>query len=808
MSDKTLIKGLALGSLVTMAAISSTASAARFSLLDDEFEMSVDSKVQAAMVWRTQDRDNSIIAKRNIPGQGGGLHQDNGDATTNLCNDDLTSGIDDGDDSLGGCSLSSEEHAAFVAAPGYYSQNNDDGTVAYDKGDIVGSALRLTTDFGGTYGEYGFSGRFIGYYDPALDGKTRFNSDTGTVLNHQQEQVAINRGADENLTFATAFEQAYVYGNFPLGDRTLTLTFGRQPISWGETTTFPLRSVNSINPPSVTRLNSPGGDTKEIFSPTEAMHMAIDLSENVSMEAWYQFKFRSIVDQLPAAGSFFSTSDVAGAGGSYAMLSFGKEPQDPDNIQDGADTDFANDADLGRGCINPNVFAADGSGDLSAAYSNVSQDAASGAEEDLRTRAIVEQYGAYRAHRGGESAGRTICRVDRNARDDGQYGAQLKVYSEALNDTEFGFYFHNTHSRLPYVNFISAAETGARTSAVTLDQLRGNTTAAATLATTLATDLTGALNVADTVGLALVFPEDVKTYGISFTTTFGDISVAGEFAYRQDDPVQIHTTDLTLFALGPAFNSLRGLAGGSLTERYRARDLCESRGEDYDAQVAATADNVTGETSPFTACSRLDGSALIEGYERLDVGHASMTIISSYSDNPFSASQWLFIADISATKVYGMPDKGTLQFAPNGGDDLWGGGESRTEYEANPIADPLGTGATAIIGAIVQSPDRESQDTFADSFSWGFRLLSKLKYPNIIFDSSLEVTQAIFMDINGNSPAPGGDFTEGRRKFFIDLNFTKGDWNLQLRQTWFTGAGDANQERDRDNAFVAWGYQF
>lgn len=801
MSDNTLLKGLALGSLVTMAAISSTASAARFELFDDEFEMSVNSKVQAAMAWRTQDRDNSIIAKRNIPGQGGGERIADGDAHTNLCNDDLTSGTDDGDDSLGGCALNAAEHQAFVAAQGYYSQNNDDGTIAYDKGDIVGSALRLTTDFGGTYGEYGFSGRFIGYYDPALDGKTRFNSDTGTALNHQPEYSEQNRGADENLTFATAFEQAYIYGNFPVGERTLTLTFGRQPISWGETTTFPLRSVNSINPPSVTRLNSPGGDTKEIFSPTEAIHMAIDLSENVSMEAWYQFKFRSIVDQLPAAGSFFSTSDVAGAGGTYGMLSFGKEPQDPDNIQDGVSTfGDPNDDVLGRGCINPNVFNPDGS--LSDAYASASQDGASGAEEDIRTRAIVAQYGAYRAHRGGESAGRTICRVDRDARDDGQYGAQMKIYSAALNDTEFGLYFHNTHSRLPYVNFISAGETGARTSALTLDQLRGNVASAVTLAPTLATDLTGALNIADTVAIALQFPEDVKTYGVSFTTTFGDISVAGEFAYRQDDPVQIHTTDLTLYALGPAFNSLRGLAGGSLTERYRARDLCESRGEDYDAQVAATEDPASGLTSPFTACSRLDGSTLIEGYERLDVGHASVTIISSYSDNPFSASQWLFIADISATKVYGMPDKNTLQFAPNGGDDLWGGGESRTDYEANPVA------GVEIIGAIVQSPDTEAQDTFADSFSWGFRLLSKLKYPNVIFDSSLEITNAIFMDINGNSPAPGGDFTEGRRKFFIDFNFLKGDWNLQLRHTWFTGAGDANQERDRDHAFVAWGYQF
>ena len=33
--------------------------------------------------------------------------------------------------------------------------------------------------------------------------------------------------------------------------------------------------------------------------------------------------------------------------------------------------------------------------------------------------------------------------------DSGQVGIALRYYSEALNDTEFGFYYINHHSRLP-----------------------------------------------------------------------------------------------------------------------------------------------------------------------------------------------------------------------------------------------------------------------------------------------------------------------------------------------------------------------
>jgi hypothetical protein len=779
--------------------VSSSSYAARFEVFDDELEVSINSKAQVTGSWRTQDRSNSIIGKRNIPGQGGG-------GPGNLCDDDLTSGSADPLDALGGCVLDAEEHQRFVDAPGYFSQNNDDGNIAFDKGDLVASTLRLTTDISAVYGEYGFSGRLIGFYDPALDGELRRNSDFGLAREQQQEFQLASRGQDEGMVFATAFEQAFVYGSFALGDRTLSLTFGRQPISWGETTTFPLRSVNSINPPSVIRLNAAGGDSKEVFSPTEAIHMGIDLTDNLSMEAWYQFKFRSILDQLSANGSFFSTTDLGGPGATYAMLSFGKEPQDPSNLQDG---DGIN-GDVGgaRGCINPNVFEADGV-TLSDAYSN------GDAAEDQRTLARVEEFGAYRAHRGDDTAGRTVCAISKEARDDGQYGIQLKAYSERLNYTEFGFYFHNTHSRLPYAGAISTEQAADSKNGITFDQLRAvvsfdpedlanlttNTAAVVTLATNLVNDLTRAFDVVDTAALVLSFPEDIKTYGASFTTTFGDISVAGEFAYRQDDPVQVTGADLTLYALGPAFNSLRGVAGPSFLEQYRGDANCAANGEDYATAVAASG-------TPYPACSRIDSSTFIPGWELLDVGHASMTILAAYSDNPFSASQWLVIGDISATKIYGMPDKSVLQFAANGGDDLHAS-PGREQFEQNPIVGPAGIPLPlGILGAVIQNPSQEPLDTFADSFSWGFRVVNILKYPNAIFRANLDLSLAMFLDINGNSPAPAGDFLEGRKKLYVDFNFRKSSWNLQMRHTWFTGAGDSNLERDRDHAFVALGYEF
>jgi hypothetical protein len=149
-----------------------------------------------------------------------------------------------------------------------------------------------------------------------------------------------------------------------------------------------------------------------------------------------------------------------------------------------------------------------------------------------------------------------------------------------------------------------------------------------------------------------------------------------------------------------------------------------------------------------------------------------------------------------------------LQFAPNGGDDLHAAA-GRVEFEANPIQGPAGIPLPlGIIGAIIQNPTQEPLNTFADSFSWGLRVVNVLKYPNAIFGSNLDLSVALFLDINGNSPGPAGDFTEGRKTYYVDFNFRKAAWNFQMRHTWFTGAGDANQERDRDHAFVALGYEF
>ncbi len=123
---------------------------------------------------------------------------------------------------------------------------------------------------------------------------------------------------------------------------------------------------------------------------------------------------------------------------------------------------------------------------------------------------------------------------DRDARDDGQFGAALRWL---IGDTELGLYGMNYHSRLPLASTIAGAPASAN-----IPLLGG------LLPPTL-TDVP--LRDSNTAGIFAEYPEDIQLYGVSFNTPgpFG-IALSGEYSFRPNLPVQLSTTELTLAALG------------------------------------------------------------------------------------------------------------------------------------------------------------------------------------------------------------------------------------------------------------------
>lgn len=855
--------GLLAASFVSGVLLSASASALNFSFGDVDATMNT--TLTAGAAWRAENRDYDIISKRSNPSQHGLVA---GDEV--LCADDATGGDPNQEggsteDLLGGCVLSGKEHHEFVLAGGAFTQNEDQGNLNYDKGDIVHAALKATIDLDVMWEDFGVFARFISFWDPTAQDYDERHFDAI----HQRALTPRSQAVEDEIGFSAKLEDFYAYGSFDVLDRTLSVNIGKQAISWGESLTLVVNSVNSFNAPNVVRLNTPGFDLKELFIPTNAILAGIDLTENTSMEAFYALDWNPVV--IPPIGDFFSTSDLAGAGQGYAMLPFGKEPEDPGNLQDQYRPNTADhDAALGRGCINDGTNF----GDDVSIYQSQNRDAFGNPNNpDSQIDERVAEFGFYQAERNGDfHDGRTVCAAAEQSPDkDGQWGVKFAYYAEWLNDTEFGFYFMNYHSRLPIA---SAIATDINDDA-SQDGLHGLLSLAFSLGAQPDgsleeddTDVLGALKRVDTAAVFLEYPEDIEMYGMSFNTTFGDLSVSGEVAYRPNLPVQITATDLILAALSPAFNQSRDAAGPSYLEAYRfgaqlgqntegwsAADQANAQA-DRQAYEAAIANGATGydaywglnnsrgphgayisnrNGSTREGTSMIKAGEIIHGYERLEVANISTTMLYATSVNPFGADQWILIGDIGTTQVFNMPTLDELQFAAPGDDNWYGVGREELDSAAvgnggvpctevtNALTNVVGVGGGAnvldtvvsalqglananqplvntgcIPGVLRQTPMSEPGSTYATASSWGFRILSFLKFNNLIFGANLNQLFGVYVDVNGNSPNPAGNFVEGRKRFVWGSEFTRGDWTMNFNYNWYTGAADRNSENDRD----------
>src|SRR5258708_30984884 len=95
---------------------------------------------------------------------------------------------------------------------------------------------------------------------------------------------------------------------------------GRKVLSGGESTIIP-NGINSVNPIDVAKLRTPGSELKEALRPLTMASGSINLTENLTLEAFYLFGWdRTRIDP---PGTYFSTNDFVAKGGTKVYLGFG-----------------------------------------------------------------------------------------------------------------------------------------------------------------------------------------------------------------------------------------------------------------------------------------------------------------------------------------------------------------------------------------------------------------------------------------------------------------------------------------------------
>jgi hypothetical protein len=291
------------------------------------------------------------------------------------------------------------------AAIGAFSANHDDGDLNYSSGSAFSNAVKATSELHLDYGDH--MGAFVRasyFYDFA-------NADNDKLTKLAEDEVGKRfRVLD-----------AFVFDNFHINDQQASVRFGKQVLSWGEST-FIQGGINVINPVDVSQLHVAGAELKEALLPVNMLWGSYSFTQNFSVEATYLLEF-SQTNPDPA-GTYFSTNDFATIGATYASLPFGLIPQPVKNAQNYYPVCF------GGAPSDNSAFG--GQSIFNAASNPLAALLATSCAETVR-RAPDQYPGEY-----------------------GQYGVAAHYLADSLGGTEFGFYFLNYDSRLPLISGIAA----------------------------------------------------------------------------------------------------------------------------------------------------------------------------------------------------------------------------------------------------------------------------------------------------------------------------------------------------------------
>ena len=724
----------------------------------------------------------------------------------------------------------------LVAAPGAASVNGDDGDLNYGKGDLFQAPAKVTQDLTVTYKDFGFFARTLYFYDfvnndfkenhPNRITRQNFNDpDVGIASNgttaalpypgtkvYGPGKLVTNKRSDgEVLSQAGTnlqYLDSYFYGKLPIpftDDKQLTFKLGRQTVNWGESTLLVINSINQANPVNANNFTRVGTQVEEVFTPINMAFASFEPFNNATIEGFYQLEWKNVESQTP--GTYFSSLDVGTNNAIKSVsASYGGGAEDPD----------------GLGSLQYNSLA-----------------------RITNTTLNIQRL------------------ADREPKTGGQFGVSLKYYAENLNNgTELGLYFMNYHSRLPYGSFISADASCARREGNPLG-IDANSTVTFGLACpdipqlhAAGTDPRNATDSAAALSSAkflLEYPENIQLYGLSFNTTAGDYSLQGEVAYRPNLPLQVDLQDLAFAAFGPTLSrcheaslNCEGTTVGvgdvvnGLPTAYGSSDFTNATGGrgGFNDTFSLVVGHLPGSARSFPnyiipfrggVVGENPPNSYIRGYEREQVYQFNLgaTRVLGATDNPIGADQILLLGEAGAVYVPYLPPLDQLQFEASGTDYNYSAGadgsgftlrdpsqpvSATNPYIANgSVAHACATNPTCSYGpdGLRFNPHQQDPTGYPDKFSWGYRLISQIRYESILPSISVQPTLIFAHDVQGTSPLVGDVFVAGRKSMntLIETRY-RSALSFSVGYTWFWGGGIYNTLSDRDFTQFFVKYQF
>ncbi|CRM28799.1 MULTISPECIES: DUF1302 domain-containing protein [Pseudomonas] len=549
------------------------------------------------------------------------------------------------------------------------SQTSDDGHLNFKRGETFSKIFKGIHDLELKYGDTGVFVRGKYWYDFELKDESRPFKD---ISDNNRKEGAKSSGGQ--------ILDAFVYHNYSIADAPGSVRFGKQVVSWGEST-FIGGGINSINPIDVSAFRRPGAEIKEGLIPVNMFYVSQTLTDNLSAEAFYQLEWdQTVTDNC---GTFFSQPDVISDGCSNNLRVLNKRSTIP-------------------------AAALPTLGALGV---------------DVNSEGVLVRRGP-----------------DRDARDSGQFGVAMHYNFEPL-DTEFGAYFMNYHSRAPIFSAQGAPSAAYTRPLGPLGALRP-------------------LIVAGSSNYFVEYPEDIRLYGLSFSTTLPTGTAwSGELSYRPNAPVQLSTTDILFAGVTP----IPGFGNASVLKGTPGQDL--------------------------------------HGYNRKEVTQFQTTF-THFFDQVMGASRLTTVGEIGVTHVGGLESKSQARY---GRDPVFGPGSLPGGF-CNALNNSTATGAGLPNAAGLNT--NCNNDGYTTATSWGYRARAIWEYPDVFAGVNLKPNVAWSHDVKGYSPGPGGNFEEGRKAVSLGLDAEyQNTYTASLAYTNFFG-GKFSTVNDRDFVALSFGANF
>lgn len=680
---------------------------------DSGWEGNIKTDLSIAQSWRVEDQQKDLIGPSGAVDMGG----------------------------IAGATYAAQKSAAVAAG---YTANGGTSNFNYDKGDRYSTLLKFITELSVSKGEMGGMMRVKGWYDDALH---NHNVKYGNQPNNFNDFGTKNQPlSDDSFPRLNQFDglevmDSYVYNTWQVGGNPLQVRLGRQAVNWGES--IFILGANQLSPLDTSALQKAGTQIKEALMPIWSITANTSFSNGLSVEGFYQFKW---------------------------------EPYNLDNCG----TYFGGDG----GTSNPGQC-------------NIADPAI-----DASSRGAL-QLGTY------------IPFVNPNEpKDSGQWGVAFRFPVESI-DTEFGLYAMNFHSRVPYLSgnvggdvanaMIAFANSPLTTlGGLTLAQVTGGVaspfnfqatylspagfglpmtsfqgfpgyaTPAIVGGISLATGGGVNLNAADTAALQAAlagvatteafyeFPEDIKYYAISASTTIAGWSVGAEVSHSPNYPVQLAAGDF-LYAVvegsGPfGTNATTGGHGLTATGSAATNDLAANTG------YVRGWERTSKTQLQFNALTTL----------RPVLGATGGLVIGEVG------YQWAGIDDSNGTnKRYGR-------------NFLWSAGQHES-YGG--------------VGKASGGPGYKN-DGYMTDHAWGYRLNASLTYPGFM-GTGWQFQPSVYWshDVEGNSI--DYQFLEDRKTLSLTAGFSLNNMHtVELNYTTYDNDAEYNTFRDHDNASVVYRYTF